>query len=701
MLRRAVASVSDRQRGTKGRDHVCGGGNNSIAVILTVGIAHIAPDAEHSTVGGKVTGALEVIVGKAGGLGNTALPTAVAQHPIIVTMGVDHLMALLADGSGRSQVIASPARGPIADLDGLVDAVRGVILIIDAVVEGAGGHALVDNDLGGGVQIVHKALVFASGIQALKAHGGRQIIGILIRADIEEVAALTFKVIGILLHNGQGKGHSLRILQIDGALGTTVTEIRELLQLQNGAHVARGVDAGHDLNVVLLGVIDDGIHVILPQIVAAAVGTLAAIGIAVTERIAQIIGAVRGRDGHVIQGKAEALVVRQVQLQLVIAGISHGVNDGLDALHAEVLAAGIQMDDLIEIIAAGIAGIFRCLHRQHRFQLSFQLFGSSLGGSLFRGLLCGSFFLGSLGKSQFRSLGIGLLLGDLLRRLLTGNGAKDVTKGLADFINYAFLFLTFTGSSFTGLTSASFAGLASASLASLAGASFAGLTSASFAGLAGAYLASLAGASLAGAGFAGLAGASLAGAGLGASLTSAGLGASLTSAGLGASFISAGLGASLAGVILLIPSGIIRGIGRFILGRGLLFLHGGAGLADLIRQCRHGQQAQDHAKDQQQGQALFQSVSSHSIEPPRFFLVYLIYMQMQIIFTWICRLRESTGPTWPALLSPDVSFLPPSGTDMWGCPPHCPFPPWPWRHRRGTLPGWRSPGKHWTPPVLR
>ena len=335
----------------EGSDDGCGLGDH---IGAAVSVAGVGPDAEHGTGGvGNGLAAGEIGVIEIGSLDGTALPAAVAQDPVVVAVGVDHLVALGCDGGSVGNLIAVPAGGPVADLVGLVG-LHGhifVVLVVEAVVEGTGGHAQVEDDVGGIVQELNE-LGVQGRAHALEAHG-RQVVGILVRADVVELAAPGSEVSGILLGQAQSEGHGLVIVQSDGALGggvaLLVAEAGE--GLQDGTHVAGNVDAGDDVDALAVGIGDDVVHLGLGQVHVGTVGSLAgAVGVAVAQSRGQVVGAVGGGQAHVIQREAEALVVGQVQLHLVEAGIGSIVDDGLQLVGSEILSARIHMDDAVGIV---------------------------------------------------------------------------------------------------------------------------------------------------------------------------------------------------------------------------------------------------------------------------------------------------------------------------------------------------------------
>ena len=115
--------------------------------------------------------------------------------------------------------------------------------------------------------------------------------------------------------------------------------------------MAGGVNARDNLNILTLCVSNDIRHLALCQIF---VGTIRALpvgsGITVAQCSGKVIGITGGGcDRHIIQGKAEALIVRQIQLDLIETGLSCIVDDRLDACRAEILSVRVHVDDIIAI----------------------------------------------------------------------------------------------------------------------------------------------------------------------------------------------------------------------------------------------------------------------------------------------------------------------------------------------------------------
>ena len=213
--------VSDsRQSLTECSDHISRIGNDLRSAIGSVGIAKVAPDAEHRAARtGDLRVAGEVRVIKAARLVGRTLPAGIAQHPIVITIGIDQLISIGAKCFRGSDIIAVPAAGPIANLISLARSnghrIR-VILIAETIVERARRHTMADDDVCCTVHELNK-LRIQRRAHVFKTHG-RQIIRVFICADVVVFAALRGKVLGVLVRNCKSKRHSLSISKIDRAL---------------------------------------------------------------------------------------------------------------------------------------------------------------------------------------------------------------------------------------------------------------------------------------------------------------------------------------------------------------------------------------------------------------------------------------------------------------------------------------------------
>ena len=190
------------------------------SAIGSVGIAKVAPDAEHRAARtGDLRVAGEVRVIKAARLVGRTLPAGIAQHPIVITIGIDQLISIGAKCFRGSDIIAVPAAGPIANLISLARSnghrIR-VILIAETIVERARRHTMADDDVCCTVHELNK-LRIQRRAHVFKTHG-RQIIRVFICADVVVFAALRGKVLGVLVRNCKSKRHSLSISKIDRAL---------------------------------------------------------------------------------------------------------------------------------------------------------------------------------------------------------------------------------------------------------------------------------------------------------------------------------------------------------------------------------------------------------------------------------------------------------------------------------------------------
>lgn len=143
---------------------------------LALGGGVIAPDAEHGADDQRFVlvkrGAHKRIIAEAvrTAAGFVAVKfVALAQHIVVVAVGVDNGVALLHNGRRGGHGISVPPGGPVADLDVLVKGHGGIIIIVDAVIEGPGGQVQALEDAGQGINIVCKVAVPPGADQMAKA----------------------------------------------------------------------------------------------------------------------------------------------------------------------------------------------------------------------------------------------------------------------------------------------------------------------------------------------------------------------------------------------------------------------------------------------------------------------------------------------------------------------------------------------------
>ena len=118
--------------------------------------------------------------------------------------------------------------------------------------------------------------------------------------------------------------------------------------VQDPSQMAGGIEQGHDGDVLASRHGQNLVHVGLGQPGGLRVGTIC-IAAQGGGQINGLFLAGLGHKGdeHVVQREAEALVVGEVQLQLVVPGGGHLMDQGDDPLLGKVFAAAVQVQDLM------------------------------------------------------------------------------------------------------------------------------------------------------------------------------------------------------------------------------------------------------------------------------------------------------------------------------------------------------------------
>ena len=340
-----------RQRLAKGRDGV-----RSLAdhAGFRLGTGIVRPDAEHGANGVADHAAREGSLIKSTGLSSIALRISLAQHPIIIAIGINQLEALAGKLGCRHGRITRPAARPVADNDIRVKRATGSVVIeVNAIIERHRCHLGIFNHLCNIIDILHIIAVLARRLQVAEAHGtaGILIIGILVRAHVEKLAALPREVIDVLLQQRLRKRHSRvvgHINRTDRAVIGTGLPCQFLSRIQDRIHVARCVDARNHAHALGSGIGNDRVHLGLRQLVDIEVIIFF---VARVDSLGHRVAAVRHsvhRQGHVVEQKAQA-VVAECQLELVIAVRAHLVEQCDDPVLAEILTAAVEVQDLIII----------------------------------------------------------------------------------------------------------------------------------------------------------------------------------------------------------------------------------------------------------------------------------------------------------------------------------------------------------------
>ena len=360
--------------------------------------AVVAPDAEH--------GARRIEVHRAGRKGLqleglvpdgvnrvdvAAVVSAVAADVIVVGIAVDDLEPVVVQDIWVGVLHAAPAAAPVVELVVGVQSQRFRIVVAvaeESVVEGAGGHAVGLDDVAHPVQELNQIAIFAICIHVGGAEAAAaprkmlQVLTVLVSGDAEildqtvavrvgnavEIAAVSVQQCQRKVHRFHVP-HVQRLVGIVGGLALRPEGLAErgnsliAAALQNRRHVAGHVDAGNDVHALGRRVEDQFLHLGGGEPVVDPVRGLGRLGggiIVVAQRRGQIIGRSVGADDEVPvrirDAKAQALIVGQVQVDLVHAVDGDVIDHGLQRHKARVLPPRVDMEDLIQRVAGGVAG---------------------------------------------------------------------------------------------------------------------------------------------------------------------------------------------------------------------------------------------------------------------------------------------------------------------------------------------------------
>ena len=269
-------------------------------------------------------------------------------------MGVDKLEAHACKRCGGHRSIAGPTVRPVADDDiGVKRAAGGVVIKVDAIVERHRLHTGVLDHPRDIVDIIDIIAVFAGRLEVAEAHAaaGEDVVRVLIRAHVKELAALTGKVVNVLLEQRLRKRHGGSIGDVNGAgraaVGAVITRQARGC-VQNGVHVTRRVDAGNHAHALGCGIVNDGVHIALRQLVNR---EIVVILVARVDRggdlLAGVVRAVNGQ-AHVVQQETQA-VIADCKLNIIEASRRGVVDKLLDAVNRKVLSAAVKEHDAVVV----------------------------------------------------------------------------------------------------------------------------------------------------------------------------------------------------------------------------------------------------------------------------------------------------------------------------------------------------------------
>ena len=315
-----------------------------------------------------------------------------AADVIVVGIAVDDLEPVVVQDIRVGVLHAAPAAAPVVELVVGVQSQRrsvGVAVAEESVVEGAGGHAVGLDDVARPVQELNQIVIFAICIHVGGAEAAAaprkmlQVLTVLVSGDAEildqrvavgigdavEIAAVSVQQCQRKVHRFHVP-HVQRLVGIVGGLALRPEGLAErgnsliAAALQNRRHVAGHVDAGDDVHALGRRVEDQFLHLGGGEPVVDLVRGLGRLGggiIVVAQRRGQIIGRSVGADDEVPvrirDAKAQALIVGQVQVDLVHAVDGDVIDHGLQRRKARVLPPRVDMEDLIQRVAGGVAGV--------------------------------------------------------------------------------------------------------------------------------------------------------------------------------------------------------------------------------------------------------------------------------------------------------------------------------------------------------
>ena len=237
---------------------------------------------------------------------------------------------------------------------------------INAIVERHRCHTGVLNHGCHLVDIFDKIAVISSILQIAKAHAaaGVYIVRIFVCAHVEVLAVLACEVIDILLNQRLRECNSCVIRHVNGAFRAVVRASgtgQRVCRTQNGIHMTWGVDERNNRDALILSIRDNPVHLALRQLIGI---EIVVCFIACVNRLRNCLTAVCLAlccHRHVIKQEAQS-VIAHAQFQIVISICGSVVNDLLDTVNAEILSAGIKMDDLHEVRLPSA----RCVRRKAR-----------------------------------------------------------------------------------------------------------------------------------------------------------------------------------------------------------------------------------------------------------------------------------------------------------------------------------------------
>ena len=203
------------------------------------------------------------------------------------------------------------------------------------------------------VDISDVIAVFSGSLEVAEAHAAASIdvVRVLVRAHVKELAALTGKVGDVLLEQRLRERHGGGIGDVNGAgravVGAVLTRQARGC-VQNGVHVTRRVDAGNHAHALGCGIVNDGVHLALRQLVNKEIVVYL---VACVNRIGDLLAGV-GRavygQFHVVQQETQA-VIADCKLDIIEASRRGVVDELLDAVNRIILSAAVKEHDAVVV----------------------------------------------------------------------------------------------------------------------------------------------------------------------------------------------------------------------------------------------------------------------------------------------------------------------------------------------------------------
>ena len=195
---------------------------------------------------------------------------------------------------------------------------------ICSVIERTGGHAGIRYDIG---TTFKESRHIRSGISGF------------VRAKVEVLTALTLEVINVLLQKCIAIISGSFIIYIEIVISCIACVIH------NRFSMSRHIEHRNDLNIFTIGIVYDRVHVILCKRPCIAIETIITISNISLYRIARHCDAAK-RQTHIVQQESASTVSKR-KLKLIIAVLSHSIDQLFDICNTEIFASAVKMYNAI------------------------------------------------------------------------------------------------------------------------------------------------------------------------------------------------------------------------------------------------------------------------------------------------------------------------------------------------------------------